>query len=69
MTIDEDSRNPEADPQRHSQGAIHSPHIQNHRHIASAVRRLMQDCCDWPSQQSSRSQQRRFYADALISRM
>lgn len=52
MTIDEDSRNPEADPQRHSQGAIHSSHIQNHRHIASAVRRLMQRL--------------RFYAESLI---
>jgi hypothetical protein len=55
MTIDENSRNPEADPQRHSQGAIHSPHIQNHRHIASAVRGLMQ--------------QLRFYAEALIRRI
>jgi len=46
MTIDEDSRNPETDPQHHAQSAILSPHIQNHRHIASSVRRFLQDCCD-----------------------
>jgi hypothetical protein len=28
MSADEDSRDSEADPQSHAQGAIHSPHIQ-----------------------------------------
>ena len=27
MTMDEDSHNPESDPQNYSQRAIHSPHI------------------------------------------
>jgi hypothetical protein len=39
MSADEDSRDSEADPQRHAQGAIHSPHIQKRRHIASNVQR------------------------------
>ena len=46
MTIDEGSGDSEADAHRYAQGAIYSPHIQNHRHIASAVRRFMQDCCN-----------------------
>lgn len=42
MTIDEDSRNPESDPQHHAQGAIHSPYIQKCRHVGSSVRRFIQ---------------------------
>ena len=46
MATDEDSRDAEADPQRHAQGAIHPPHIQKRCHIASAVRRVIQDWCN-----------------------
>jgi hypothetical protein len=45
MAADEESRDSEADPQRHTQGAIHSPHIQKRCHIASAIRLSVQDCC------------------------
>jgi hypothetical protein len=43
MTIGEDSRNPETDPQPHAQGAIYSPYIQKRRHIGSGVRRFIQN--------------------------
>ena len=46
MAAHEDSRDSEADPQRHAQGAIHSPNIQKRCHIASAVRRVIQVRCN-----------------------
>jgi hypothetical protein len=42
MTIDEDARNPETDPQHHAQCAIRSPYIQKRRHVGSGIRRLIQ---------------------------
>lgn len=38
MTTDEDSRDSNADAQRHAQGTIHSPQIQNHRRIGCESR-------------------------------